>query len=132
MFNFTDLPPIARQKNQVMTDKEFVEMEIARFKASKKRREMITGERYYQGFHDVLSKKRQAIGEDGKLVDVDNLPNNKIIDNQYKKMVIQKVNYLVGQPITFQSDNKQFMDALKALFGRKFMKLLKKIGVEDD
>ena len=67
MFNFTDLPPIARQKNQVMTDKEFIEMEITRFKTSKKRREMMTGERYYQGFHDVLSKKRQAIGEDGKL-----------------------------------------------------------------
>jgi len=130
LFNFTDLPPIARQKNQVMTDKEFIEMEISRFKTSKKRREMMTGERYYQGFHDVLSKKRQAIGEDGKLVDVDNLPNNRIIDNQYKKMVIQKVNYLVGQPITFQSDNKQFMDALKALFGRKFMKLLKKIGTD--
>ncbi len=130
MFNFTDLPPIARQKNQVMTDKEFIEMEITRFKASKKRREMITGEKYYQGFHDVLAKKRQAIGEDGELTEVKNLPNNRIIDNQYKKMVIQKVNYLVGQPITFQSENKQFMDALKQLFGRKFMKLLKRIGTD--
>lgn len=130
MFNFTDLPPIARQKNQVMTDKEFIEMEISRFKASKKRREMITGEKYYQGFHDVLAKKRQAIGEDGELTEVKNLPNNRIIDNQYKKMVIQKVNYLVGQPITFQSENKQFMDALKQLFGRKFMKLLKRIGTD--
>lgn len=130
MFNFTDLPPIAREKNQVMTDKEFIEMEITRFKASKKRREMITGEKYYQGFHDVLAKKRQAIGEDGELTEVKNLPNNRIIDNQYKKMVIQKVNYLVGQPITFQSENKQFMDALKQLFGRKFMKLLKRIGTD--
>ena len=109
MFNFTDLPPIARQKNQVMTDKEFIEMEITRFKASKKRREMVTGERYYQGLHDVLAKKRQAIGEDGELTEVKNLPNNRIIDNQYKKMVIQKVNYLVGQPITFQSENNLFI-----------------------
>lgn len=130
MFNFTDLPPIARQKNQVMTDKEFIEMEISRFKASKKRREMLTGDRYYRGIHDVLAKKRQAIGEDGELTEVKNLPNNRIVDNQYKKMVIQKVNYLVGQPITFQSENKQFMDALKQLFGRKFMKLLKRIGTD--
>ena len=70
------------------------------------------------------------IGEDGELTEVKNLPNNRIIDNQYKKMVIQKVNYLVGQPITFQSENKQFMDALKQLFGRKFMKLLKRIGTD--
>ncbi len=130
MFNFTDLPPIARSKNQVMTDKEFVEREISNFKVSHKRREMLTGERYYRGLHDVLGKKRQAIGEDGELVEVSNIPNNHVIDNQYKKMVIQKVNYLVGQPITFQSENKQFMDALKQMFGRKFMKLLKRIGTD--
>ena len=130
MFNFGDLPPIARQKNQVMTDKEFIEREISNFKASQKRREMLTGERYYRGRHDVLFKKRQAIGEDGELMEVKNLPNNRIVDNQYKKMVIQKVNYLVGQPVTFQSENKQFMDELKKLFGWKFMKLLKRIGTD--
>ena len=130
MFNFSDLPPIARQKNQVMTDKEFVEREIANFKVSRKRREMLTGERYYRGDHDVLYKKRQAIGEDGELMEVKNLPNNRVMDNQYKKMVVQKVNYLVGQPLTFQSENKQFMDELKKLFGRKFMKLLKRIGTD--
>ena len=113
MFNFGDLPPIARQKNQVMTDKEFVEKEISDFKASKKRREMLTGERYYRGDHDILYKKRTAIGEDGQLMEVKNLPNNRVMDNQYKKMVVQKVNYLVGQPLTFQSENKQFMDELK-------------------
>ena len=95
LFNFgADLPPIAREKNQVMTDKEFVEREISRFKASRKRREMLTGERYYRGQHDVLWKIRQAIGEDGELTEIKNLPNNRVIDNQYKKMVIQKVNYL--------------------------------------
>ena len=131
LFNFgMDLPPIAREKNQVMTDKEFIEREIARFKASAKRREMLTGERYYRGQHDVLWKRRQAIGEDGELVEVKNLPNNRVVDNQYKKMVVQKVNYLVGQPITFQSDNRKFMDELKKLFGRRFMKLLKRIGVD--
>ena len=130
MFNFNDLPPVARQKNQVMTDKDFVEREISRFKASAKKWEMLTGERYYRGLHDVLGKKRMAIGEDGELTEVSNLPNNRIIDNQYKKMVIQKVNYLVGQPITFQSENKKFMDELKKLFGRKFMKLMKRIGTD--
>ena len=130
MFNFNNLPPVARQKNQVMTDKDFVEREISRFKASAKKWEMLTGERYYRGLHDVLGKKRMAIGEDGELTEVSNLPNNRIIDNQYKKMVIQKVNYLVGQPITFQSENKKFMDELKKLFGRKFMKLMKRIGTD--
>ena len=129
-FNFVDLPPVARNKNQVMTDLEFVEREISRFKVSQKRREMLTGDRYFKGIHDVLWKKRQAIGEDGELIEVKNLPNNRIIDNQYRKMVRQKVNYLVGQPITFQSGNKQFANELKKLFGKKFMKLLKRIGTD--
>lgn len=130
MFNFNDLPPIARQKNQVMTDKQFIEREITRFKASKRREEMLTGERYYRGVQDILYKKRTAIGDNGQLVEVNNLPNNTVVDNQYKKMVIQKVNYLLGQPITFQSPNKKFMDELKQIFGRKFHKVLKRIGTD--
>ena len=52
---------------------------------SKDRLEQITGDKYYKGIHDILFRKRTAIGNDGKLIEVDNLPNNKIIDNQYKK-----------------------------------------------
>ena len=129
MFDFIgDMPPVAREKHQVITDKQFVEREITRFKASKRRREMLIGERYFQGYHDVLWKKRTGIGENGDLVEIDNLPNNKIIDNQYRKMVIQKANYLCGQPITWQSENQAFVDELNKLLGKKFMRLMKNVA----
>ena len=51
---------------------------------------MLTGERYYKGKHDILYHKRTMIGKDGELEEVHNLPNEKIVDNQYKKMVMQK------------------------------------------
>ena len=52
---------------------------------------MLDGEKYYAGGHDILSRVRTVIGEDGELTEVKNLPNNKIVDNQYKKMVDQKL-----------------------------------------
>lgn len=128
MFNFADLPPVDRARRGVLTDKQFIEREITRFKASARRREMLTGERYFQGHHDILFKKRTAIGENGKLTEISNLPNNRVVDNQYRKMVSQKANYLLGQPLTFQTKNKAFGDALNDLLGRKFDRLMKNVA----
>jgi len=107
---------------------ELIKKKIAGFKASTKRAKMIQAENYYDGQHDILKRKRQTIGKDGELVTVDNLPNNHVIDNQYRKMVIQKTNYLLGQPITFQSQNPEHAKALHAIFNRRFMRTLKNVG----
>jgi SPP1 family phage portal protein len=112
----------------MLTDKQFLEMEIAKWKNSPKRKAMITGEKYYQGDHDILTRKRTVIGKDGLLQEVENLPNNKLVDNQYAKMVDQKVNYLLGKPLTFDTDNKQYEDALKKIFNKKFQRTLKNLG----
>ena len=78
-----------------ISDEQYIIKEINHFKASQRRKEMLDGEKYYAGRHDILSRKRTVIGEDGTLVEVKNLPNNRIVDNQYKKMVDQKTNYLL-------------------------------------
>ena len=105
---------LARQDASTrMTDKQFIVAEINRFRRSKRFYDMIAGDNYYSGKHDILHKKRTAIGDDGKLIEIDNLPNNKIVDNQYRKMVIQKTNYLVGQPFVLQCKNKAYVEALK-------------------
>jgi SPP1 family phage portal protein len=75
-----------------------------------------------------LHRDRLVIGSTGELEKVDNLPNNRIVDNQYKKMVNQKTNYLLGQPIAFQSDNDQYVEVLKPFFKKKFMRLIKNVG----
>ncbi len=130
MFNFHDdlLEMLPRTGKAVMTDKQFIEREISRFKASKRRKDMFTGEMYYNGNHDILKKRRMVIGEGGSLEEVKNLPNNHIVDNQYKKMVDQKCNYLLGQPITYQGDNTAYLDALKTIFNMRFNRLMKNTG----
>lgn len=112
-----------------MTDKRFIVAEINRFRRSKRYLDMIAGENYYKGKHDILFKQRTAIGENGKLTILDNLPNNKVVDNQYKKQVDQKVQYIVGQPFLIQSENQQFLDSVKPyLQTKKFFKFIKAIA----
>jgi SPP1 family phage portal protein len=119
---------IEMNAKEAMTNKQFLEREINKWKTSTKRKLMITGENYYLGEHDILDRKRTVIGEGGALQEVTNLPNNKQIDNQYAKMVDQKVNYLLGKPITLGTDNKQYEVALQKIFNKKFHRMLKNIG----
>ncbi len=111
-----------------ITDEQYVVSEINRFKSSHRRKDMLDGEKYYLGKHDILFRNRTVIGQDGELTVVDNLPNNKIVDNQYKKMVDQKTNYLLGQPLTVQSDNDEYAKALKQVFNKSFQRKLKSVG----
>lgn len=120
---------IVKQSDEDLSlDEENVINEIKEFMISTKRRNMINGEKYYDGKHDILKRKRTVIGQDGKLEEIDNLPNNRIVDNQYQKMVDQKNNYLLGQPFSIQTNNDIYADLLKNIFNKKFRKLLKNIG----
>jgi SPP1 family phage portal protein len=111
-----------------MTDREFLEREIIKWKNSPQRIMQIKGHLYYDNEHDILKRKRTMIGEDGKLQIVENLPNNRIIDNQYAKMVNQKANYLFGQPFAIECKNDQYSELLKGIFNKRFMKTLKNSG----
>ena len=134
MFNFAETwrEKIERLVNinvsNKLTDEQFIVKEINRFKQSRRRTDMLIGEKYFHGKHDILFRERTVIGKDGELETVKNLPNNKIVDNQYKKMVIQKSNYLLGQPLTIQCDNEEYVKILKQFLNRKFMRILKTIG----
>ena len=111
-------------QNLDMSDINFLEREISMWKTSPERMMQIKGHLYYDGDHDIIYRKRTAIGEKGELIQVENLPNNRLIDNQYAKLVNQKANYLLGQPFAMESNNKQYAQALKTIFDKRFMKML--------
>lgn len=133
MFNFL-MSKAAKFANTVVigknmiNDEQFIVEEIKQFMISPKRKMMLDGERYYAGQHDILDRKRTMIGQEGQLQEVYNLPNNRIVDNQYKKMVDQKNNYLLSKPITFKSENDQYNDLLHQVFNKRFQRTLKNIG----
>lgn len=113
---------------EAMTPIQFLEREIAAWKLSPLRRTQITGELYYRGEHDILKRERTAIGADGELERIDNLPNNRVVDNLYGKLVNQKANYLLGKPFVIRGKNPESTARLKEIFGRDFMRTLKNAG----
>lgn len=111
-------------------DKTFLELEIRRWKYSLWRKMQLDGERYYNGDHDILRRKRCVIGDGGQLQEVENLPNNRVVDNQYAKLVDQKTNYLLAKPVTFETGNDADDAALSEVFDETFLTKLKNGGAD--
>lgn len=109
-------------------NKRQLEYYIMEWLNSPRRKEILTGRRYYEGFHDILGRKRQAIGKDGTLIELTNLPNAHIVDNQYKKLVDQKTNYALGKPITIAGDNEKYVKELEKLFDKNFHRKIRVLG----
>ena len=112
-----------------MNDIRFLEKEIQKWKQSPIRRDMILADRYYQGDHDILHTPRTAINEKGELEPVKNLPDNRIVDNQYQKAVDQKKNYLLSKPITVTTQNDQYTSALKDIMDKRFLRTFKRVAI---
>lgn len=125
-----ELLKLKLQAGKPLTTLQFYARELTDWETSPARRNMLDGDRYYMGDHDILHRKRTIIGPDGKLVEIDNLPNNRIVDNQYAKHVDQKTNYLLGKPITFSSDNTAYAQAVSGVLGKKFMRSLRGAGTD--
>jgi SPP1 family phage portal protein len=111
-----------------ISDLKFIALELTKFQNSPVYRDMIAGEGYYRGDHDILRRKRKVIGAGGELEEIKNLPNNKKVDNQYGKLVDQKVNYLLAKPLTFETENEAYQKLLQKVFNKRFLRTLRNIG----
>ncbi|NEZ43320.1 phage portal protein [Paenibacillus alvei] len=114
--------------NSAMTLEQIIQTEIAEWEGSEKRKWMLTGERYYRNKTDILKRKRTAIDENGMLIEVEHLPNNKLVNGFVRKLVDQKTDYLLSKPLSIQTDNEEYQQSLSKYFGKKMLKLLKSIG----
>lgn len=105
-------------------DEEFLYKSYTDFLKSKEYKDMINADKYYKYDHDILYKSRWAKGEKPEYP----LPDEKIIDNQYAKMVDQKTNYLLSKPFKTEVDNEKYSEELKNVIDFRFRKILKQIG----
>jgi SPP1 family phage portal protein len=107
-----------------ISEKQFLEIQIKEFLESDARKEQITGNKYYNGYQDILRRKREVIDGCGHKIVAEYLPNNIIIDNVFSKLVAQKVNYLLGKPLAFESEDKldeSYTLKLRNVLNEKFM-----------
>ena len=79
-----------------MSDMQLLEKQITEWLISPERFIQIQGDEYYRGIQDILNKKRTYKAADGKEYELENMPNNKIVDNQFAKVIDQKVNFLMS------------------------------------
>lgn len=113
-----------------MSLEQIIKLEVDEWLASNERLLMLTGQRYYEGDADILGRKRMVVGEDGKLIEVENLANNRLVHNFVRKLVDQKVGYLLGLPLTVQTTNEEYQRRLNEIFDRVFLRTLKNLGKE--
>lgn len=106
---------------------KWLELELEAWLNSKERADQIKADMYYRDIQDIAKYKRMAIGEGGELEEVKNLPNHKVIDNQYKRLVNQKVNHLVGKPFAIDTE-EAYSKVLSKYFKKRFFKLLKSVA----
>lgn len=91
---------------------------------------MLTAKRYFEGYHDILERKRMVMNEQGTLSPVENLPNNRLVDNQYKKLVEQKTNYALGKPMTIATSDDVYLEELHKIFDKRMFRQLRLLGEE--
>lgn len=114
MFRQKDAPRTYNEEPQV----RHLERVLKNWLNSKERKEQLLAEKYYDGHHDILERERLVIGADGSLTAIDNVVNNKLVDNQYRKLVDQKTNYALGKPMTIAAHDEAYLKALNGIFDK--------------
>ena len=128
IFKRPDLPTPDSNSNTVNPGVRYLEMILKKWLDSDTRDEQLLGEKYYDGDHDILRREKKMIGADGNPVVVNNIANNKLVDNQYRKLVDQKTNYVLGKPITIATENDEYLELLTKIFTKKVHRQLRTLA----
>lgn len=126
MFKQLDLPTPNSDSNSLNI--KHLEKVLRKWLDSPQRKEQLLAEKYYDGDHDILRREKKVIGQDGNLITINNVPNNKLVDNQYRKLVDQKTNYVLGKPITIATENDDYLKLLTKVFSKKVHRQLRTLA----
>ncbi|MDQ0412713.1 phage portal protein [Mesobacillus stamsii] len=106
----------------LITDEEVLELELQSWMKSEVRKLMILGEEYYKNKTDIRTTKK---------VDLDWKSNNKLEHDFVKKLVNQKVGYLLSKQPTISTEKDTYAKLLEEeVFNRNNLKTIKNLGKE--
>lgn len=114
----------------VMNNKDIILQEVKDWEKSELRELMLIGQKYYKNESDILERKRMVVGEGGQLQEAKNIANNKLVHGFFRKLVDQKVGYLLSLPFTTQTNNEQYQEQLKNYFNKSFYRMFQNTGKE--
>jgi SPP1 family phage portal protein len=98
---------------------------LAQWLTGKTREDQLLAEKYYDGHHDILERERKVIGADGQPMTITNIANNRLVDNQYRKLVDQKTNYVLGKPLTIATFKEEYLKLLNDVFSKSVHRQLR-------
>ena len=125
-FKQPDLPkPNNTPTSNSNSDIRYLEMVLRKWLGSEAREEQLLAEKYYDGHQDILERERKVMNADGTLTAVHNLPNNRLVDNQYRKLVDQKTNYVLGKPLSIATSKPEYLEELGKVFNKKVHRQLR-------
>lgn len=113
-----------------MNLEQIISLEISEWKTSKRRQEMLKGDEYYRNKTDILIRERTIIGESGAREPIGNLADNRLVNGFFRKLVDQKVGYLLSKPMSIQTDNMEYQKLLSSYFGKGNLRMFQSIGKE--
>lgn len=111
---------LSNPANAPMTLSQIVSEEIREFKRSPQYAEIREGEAYYRNRSDVQRKTS----------DMEGRSNTRLEHPAYRKLVDQKVRYLLARPWAVEAEDKAYGEALGALFDATFRRKVKSLGRE--
>ena len=104
--------------NAPMTLAQIVSEEIREFLRSPQYRELLEADAYYRNRSDVQRKTN----------DIKERSNARIEHPIYRKLVDQKVRYLLARPWAVETEDKAYGEALETLFDAAFRRKIKSLG----
>lgn len=87
---------------------------------SKRHKAIKEGVRYYNNDNDILYEEQYFYDNEGKKCLDETKKNNRLSHNFYGLLVKQKVGYLLGKPMNFNSTDREVNELLDNLLGDKW------------
>jgi SPP1 family phage portal protein len=112
-----------------LTREELIKIYIDEFNASKERRLMEKGERYYRSDNDILERKMIRYENEQSVPD-ETKTNNKLAHAFMHTLVDDKVNYLLTKPYSLKCDDETYLNTVEDTLGKRFQKMLNRMGTE--
>lgn len=89
---------------------------------------MLDARRYYDNDNDIARRKRTVVGPFGEPVEAKLLSNNRLSHSFIKKIVRQKVTYLMGKPFNIDGEDKALVDKMRDICDKDFQRMLRKVA----
>ena len=125
LFNRFKQPDLPKPNSSSNSDIRYLEMVLRKWLESPLRKEQLLAEKYYDGHHDILEREKKVIGAGGELITINNVANNRLVDNQYRKLVDQKTNYVLGKQMTIATSKDEYLELLKKVFDKRVHRKLR-------